>query len=193
MPRRGQQHSPEALERIARGTRWGMAKRAQLQAELDRMRAALYAVGPADLDALRTSGLLSDSTAFCADVAAAEVLRLRRAVEGEPSPVDGQVPRPLSAQRVARLGRAQRLLTLGLACQARALTAGDRESAATAGQLLAKADALLVDTLGLETEVDALGLDDYRAALAGRARSGEPNGEEPPQASAAAQRTEDAT
>ncbi len=167
MPRRGQRHASGAKGTngsIARGSRYGLAKRRELAADLERMRAALYSVGPAELDALRTSGTLSDSTAFCADVAAAEILRLRRAVEGEPAPGDEHPPRPLSAQRVARLGRAQRLLTLALACQARALTADDREAAATAGALLAKADALLVDTLKLDTEAEVPSLASYLAA-----------------------------
>lgn len=177
MPRRGQCHAPAALGpngSIARGTRYGKAKRAALEAEVARMHAALYSVAPAELGALRLSGTLSEPTAFCADVAAAEIVRLRRAVEGEGP--DGQAARPLSAQRVARLHRAQRILTLGLAFQARALQADDREAAATAGALLAKADALLVATLGLETEAS---VPDLRSYLASKAAASAPNGPDP--------------
>jgi len=169
MPRRkGSKHPPSALGQggtISRGTAYGLKKRRALEAELEAMRAALYRVSPAELDALRISGTLSPSTAFCSDVAAAEILRLRRAVEGEPAPGTNHPPRPLSTQRVARLAQAQRILTLALACESRALTANDREAAATAGALLGKADALLVATLGLDPpELDVVG--DYRRAIA---------------------------
>jgi hypothetical protein len=161
---KGSKHTPEARARIAHGTRRAIARRAWLEEERQRLLSALYAVAPAELEAYRRSGVLSDAVAFCCDVASAEIARLRRAVEGEPSPIDGRPPHPLSAQRVARLGIAQRALSLALACQARALVSDDREAAATAGQLLAKADAIITATIGMDTEHEALSLAEYVSA-----------------------------
>ena len=156
MPLKGELQPEEAKGpngTISRGTRFALRKRKWLAEENARLLRALHAPSPAEIVALREGGLLSESVAFYADVAAGEIARLRRAVEGEPVPdADGVMhpPHPLSAQRISRLGRAQRLLTLGLALEARALLQDDREAASSAGTLIGKADMILVDTLGLD-------------------------------------------
>ncbi len=171
MPLKGELQPESAKGRngtIARGTRYALRKRAWLAEENARLLRALHAPSPAEIVALREGGLLTEATAFYADCAAGEITRLRRAVEGEPVPdADGSLhpPHPLSAQRLARLGRAQRLLTLGLVLEARALLNDDRESASTAGTLIAKADMILVDTLGLDPPEHAVPtLSEYVAA-----------------------------
>jgi len=164
MPRRGQRHAPAAKGAngsIARGTRYGLAKRRELETEVARLRAALYSPGPAELDAYRRSGLGGPATALAADVAAATILRLRRAVEGEPPPGSMHPTRPLSPQRDARLGHAQRLLTLGIALEMRALTADDREAASSAGTLIRAADSIITDTLGMDLEAEVPNLRAY--------------------------------
>jgi len=80
-------------------------------------------------------------------------------------------PRPLSPQRVARLGHAQRLLTLGIALELRALTADDREAASSAGTLIRAADSIITDTLGMDLEHDVPDLRAYLAAQNGTQRA----------------------
>src|SRR5262245_57162210 len=135
MPRKGQTQPSSALGpngSIARGTRFGLRKRQELEQQNDRLMAALYSPGPNEIEAYRRLGIASPAVELAMDVAAAPMLRLRRAVEGEPT-ADGTVPRPLSPQRDARLVHAQRLLTLGIALELRALTSEDREAASSAG------------------------------------------------------------
>ena len=168
MPRRGQLHAPGTKGpngSIARGTRFGLAKRRALEAERDRLLDALYSTaGPSEIEAYRRSGItISPATTLAADVAAATILRLRRAVEGERAPGAEHPPRPLSPQRVARLGHAQRLLTLGIALELRALTADDREAPSSAGTLIRAADSIITDTLGMDLEHDVPELRSYLA------------------------------
>ncbi|TMA25406.1 MAG: hypothetical protein E6J87_22820 [Deltaproteobacteria bacterium] len=177
MPRRGQLHAPGTKGpngSIARGTRFGLAKRRALEAERDRLLDALYSTaGPSEIEAYRRSGItISPATTLAADVAAATILRLRRAVEGERAPGAEHPPRPLSPQRVARLGHAQRLLTLGIALELRALTADDREAASSAGTLIRAADAIITDTLGMDLEHDVPDLHSYLASKAQASHNG---------------------
>jgi hypothetical protein len=166
VPRRGQRHATGARGpngSIARGTRYGLAKRRELEEQNAQLIAALYSAGPSELDAYRQSGVTGPATALAADVAAATILRLRRAVEGEPAPGADHPSRPLSPQRDARLGHAQRLLTLGIALELRALSADDREAASSAGTLIRAADSIITDTLGMDLEHDVPSLHDYLA------------------------------
>ncbi len=168
MPRRGQHHSPAALGpggSISRGTRFGQRKVKALEAQNAQLLAALYSAGPSEIEAYRRTGVPSSpSVMLAADVAAATITRLRRAVEGEPAPGAHHPPRPLSPQRVARLGHAQRLLTLGIALELRALTADDREAASSAGTLIRAADSIITDTLGMDLEAEVQSLAAYLAA-----------------------------
>ncbi|MCH7707317.1 MAG: hypothetical protein IH884_02440 [Myxococcales bacterium] len=181
MPSKGTRHDAKALGpggSIARGSRYGKSKRKKLEEQVRQLRAALFETSPAEIVALREGGLLSKSVEFYVAVAAGEIVRLRRAVEGEPVPdADGTLhpPHPLSAQRISRLGRAQRLLTLGLALEARALLNDDRESASTAGTLIAKADLILVATLGLDPPEHAV--PDLATYVAAQDRAQRENGD----------------
>lgn len=184
MPRRGQRHASAAKGAngsIARGTRYGLAKRRELEAQNAQLLAALYSAAPSELDAFRQSGVTGPTTALALDVAAATILRLRRAVEGEPAPGSAHPPRQLSPQRDARLGHAQRLLTLGIALELRALTADDREAASSAGTLIRAADSIITDTLGMELEVEVPNLREYLAQRreAHATGAGETNGAGP--------------
>ena len=138
MPKKGQKHAPEALGpdgTISRGTQYGKKKVRILEEQVRALRAALATMTPRDIDLLRESGTLPESKSDLADVAAAEVLRLRRAAEGEPG---SESFRPLAEGQAAALRVAQRHLLLGLCEQARALQKDDGESASRAGAQLGK-------------------------------------------------------
>jgi hypothetical protein len=167
VPRKGQHHAHGALGpggSISRGTRFGQGKARALKAERDRLLEVLYARGgPAELWALRRSGLLDESAVLATDLARSTMLRLRQAVEGEPDPITGNPLRPLSPQRVTRLEHAERLLAQGIALELRALTTGDREAASSSGTLIRAADAITTAALGMDLEHDVPDLRSYLA------------------------------
>ena len=114
MPAKGHPHDPRALGpggSIARGTRYGKRKVKFLEQRVLDLEAALYAVTPRDLALLQRSGAMPQRLRPYADVAAAEVLRLRRAAEGDPGSPGYH---PLAEGQAAALRVAERHLLLGL-------------------------------------------------------------------------------
>jgi hypothetical protein len=180
MPAKGHKHAAEALGpggTISRGTKYGVAKRRWLEKRVRELEAALYAITPRDLALLRESGAMSEAIQRHADVAAAEVLRLRRSAEGEP---DTPGYRPLSEGQAAALRVAERDLLLGLCEQARAITADDGDAASRAVGMLSKYLAVVKDAIGLgPREVEVPDLADYLASRAAKNRSSEENGCDP--------------
>ncbi len=178
MPNKGTRHDAKALGpggSIARGSRYGKAKRKFLEARVIELEAALYATTPRDLQLLRQSGALTDSTRAYGVVAAATVLRLRRAAEG----LEGSTTyRPLTEQRVALLEVAERILLLALCESARALTASDGEAAARAGTLYSKFAQLVEKAIGLNAmEAEVPSLSDYLASKDSQAPPSGTNGD----------------
>jgi hypothetical protein len=167
MPAKGHKHALDALGpggSISRGTQYGKKKVRILEEQVRTLKAALYAVAPRDIAILRESGTLPESKRELADVAAAEVLRLRRAAEGEPG---SSSYRPLAEGQAAALRVAERHLLLGLCEQARALQSDDGESASRAGAQFSKFLAVLKDSIGLgPREVDVPDLGTYLAKRA---------------------------
>jgi hypothetical protein len=148
--------SPEWLRRVKEGTRKGLATLADLKARNAELERLLYSRSPADITALRETGVLPESAHPFADCVATTIRRLRIAVEGEPVAEDeaeDELKRsryhPLSEQKIALLETAERLLLLGMLEMVRGLE-GDSESSARAGTLFGKFAALVKDTLGLD-------------------------------------------
>ncbi len=180
MPKKGQRHAAEALGpggTISRGTEYGKKKVKILEEQVRALKAALFSVTPRDIAILRESGTLPESKRELADVAAGEVLRLRRSAEGEPG---SDSYRPLAEGQAAALRVAERHLLLGLCEQARALQKDDGESASRAGAQFGKFLAVVKDAIGLgPRELDVPRLEDYLATKAAENPPEATNGDAP--------------